>query len=134
MKRLLFAISCLLLSASSSQASQIIKGEWMGLVDGKFVEAALLTPYPGIHWKYLDCIDNTCQYVERYKKYGSEYFIPSSEFRKNVYCDTLEYNAVTYYDYGNNETTYMDPERKPVLIGIPYHQFAYEICKLNSNR
>ena len=89
MKRLIFTpLLLIILISCSNQKNKIFSGEWISY------EGINNKEYPGLYakvdFKFIDCINNICQYKFRikYKDIQNIWAI------EKVYCDTLEVQQI----------------------------------------
>ena len=88
MKRLLLAPLLLtLLFGCSGQRNSIIKDKW---ITGKELDSNISL---NIEWKYIDCVNNICEYKERYPIIKGT---PLALKTMRVFCETLEVRQIGY--------------------------------------
>ena len=91
MKRLLFApLLLIFLISCTNQKNKIVKGEWISKSEINNKEYDNYGTI--IDYKYIDCINNICQYKMRIN-FSADKIKPIWAIEK-VYCDTLEIQQI----------------------------------------
>ena len=121
MKRLLFAPLLLtLLIGCTNQKNKIFSGEWISYEEINNKE------YPSLNtkvtFKYIDCINNICQYKFRIK-YKDIQDIWAVE---KVYCDTLEVQQI------DSDSDKRLLPRRALKFNDDWDRFALKICQQKS--
>ena len=123
MKRLLFApLFLIFLISCTNQKNKIVKGEWISKSE---INNKEYDNYgTNIDYKYIDCINNICQYKMRIN-FSSNELDPDWAIEK-VYCDTLEIQQIE-----SNYDKRILP-RRALKFNDDGDTFALKICQEKS--
>ena len=120
MKRLLFTPFLLIfLISCSNQKNKIFSGEWISHEEVNNKE------YSGfgtkVDYKFIDCINNICQYKVRIKFESDRKLEPQWAIEK-VYCDTLEVQQI------DSDSDKRLLPRRALKFNDDWDTFALKIC------
>ena len=120
MKRLIFTpLLLIFLISCSNQKNKIFSGEWISYEEVNNKE------YSGfgtkVDQKFIDCINNICQYKVRIKFESDRKLEPQWAIEK-VYCDTLEVQQI------DSDSDKRLLPRRALNFERESHTFALKIC------